>query len=318
MSILNQYNVEDSTDSGKVTILKVTWAGLLVNLVLAGAKLALGIIGASQALVADAFHSLADLVTDFAIIFGVRFWIAPADDDHPYGHRKIETIVTAFIGLALVIIAVGIGWNAVSTLRDPYIKSPSSITLIAAVLSIVLKEFLYRWTVSHGKRIRSSAVVANAWHHRSDAISSMPVALVILVTIAWPRLAFLDHLGAFAVSLFILHAAWRIIKPTLDQLCDKAAPAEVAHRIEQIAMAHPQIRETHKIRTRKGAEGIRADMHILVDGAMSVREGHAVSSELKRELLEADLDIVDTIVHLEPFEDGGKKSLSRRGSAPFR
>ena len=183
MSDLNKKTI-CAEDSGNIAqIRKITWIGLIVNILLAAIKFTLGIVGRSHAVVADAVHSLSDLGTDFAILFGVKYWSKPADEDHPYGHRRIETFVTLLISCALLGVAVAIGYNALISLRDAHVRQPGWIAFYGALLSIVFKEVLYRWTFKVGKRAKSSAVLANAWHHRTDAFSSIPVAIAVAAAI---------------------------------------------------------------------------------------------------------------------------------------
>ena len=186
---------------------KVTWIGLLINIGLSILKFAAGYFGRSQALIADAIHSLTDTTTDVAVIAGSHFWFRPPDENHPYGHRRLETLVTVFIGLMLAAAGIGIGWDAVSTLHEKDSSSPGWIALYAAMLSILTKEVLYRWTAVAGKRVKSSALAANAWHHRTDAISSIPVLIAVGGALIFPSWSFLDHVGAVVVSIFIMHAA---------------------------------------------------------------------------------------------------------------
>ena len=155
--------------------------GLLGNVATSALKFVAGFIGSSQAVVADAVHSLSDTVTDIAILVGVKYWSAPADDCHPYGHRRIEAMVTAAIGMALAVVAFGIGYNAIATVREEHLEPPGWIAFLGAMVSIVVKEVIYRWTTSVGRRAKSSAVLANAWHHRSDALSSIPAALAVVL-----------------------------------------------------------------------------------------------------------------------------------------
>ncbi len=286
-------------------IRQVQWTakvGLAVNLLLAVVKFAGGVLGASQAVVADAVHSLSDSITDVAILIGVKYWSKPPDEDHPHGHRRIETIVTSLIGLLLGAVALGLVYNAVITLRDKHVSTPGAIAIGAAFVSIVLKELLYQWTVRVGRGIRSSAVVANAWHHRSDAFSSIPA--LAAVALAWfsPSLSFVDHIGAVVVSFFILQAAWSIAKPALGQLADEGASAEDRERIERIAMGTNGVKLVHAIRTRHIGSGIQVDLHVKVDPEMTVRRGHDISELVKERLLADGPDIVDVVVHLEPFE----------------
>ncbi|MFH1998929.1 MAG: cation diffusion facilitator family transporter, partial [Planctomycetota bacterium] len=180
-------------------IKKLTWAGLIMNIGLSALKFACGLLGNSQALVADAVHSLSDIITDLAILLGIRYWSRPADASHPHGHRQVETVVTLTIGFILAFVAFGLLWNAIETLREQDDASPGWIALVAAFISIVSKELLYRWTVATGIRIRSMPLIANAWHHRSDAFSSIPVLVAVAGAAIDPSWAFLDHIGALIV-----------------------------------------------------------------------------------------------------------------------
>jgi len=280
----------------------VTLWGILVNVLLSALKFTVGIVGGSQAIVADAFHSLSDTTTDFAVLFGVRFWTAPADDQHPYGHWRIETIITTLIGLALAAVAVGISYRAATTLQDRHATSPQLIALTGAIASIVSKELLYRWTVKLGRKARSSAVIANAWHHRTDAISSIPAAIAVILSRMSPSWAFIDHLGAIVVSGFILHAAWGITRSATADLLDRGVPVPIKARISAVALAVDGVKSVHAIRTRHMGPGIYLDLHVLVDGRLSVRQGHDISETVKQALLNDGPEILDAVVHLEPTE----------------
>ncbi|MGI5863269.1 MAG: cation diffusion facilitator family transporter [Myxococcales bacterium] len=283
-------------------IRRVTVVGMLLNVVLAGLKLVAGIVGNSQAVVADAVHSFSDLATDVAVLIGMRFWSAPADEEHPHGHGRIETMVAAIIGVALGAAGVGIGYQGIATIDEPHAEAPGMIALAAALLSIVSKEWLYRWTVGVGRKAKSQAVIANAWHHRSDALSSLPAAVAVGVAALWPALAIVDHIGAVLVAGFIVHAAWKITAPALGQLIDGGAPAPVRAEISSIALATPGVRLVHAVRTRYVGSGLHIDLHIQVDPEMSVREGHSISEEVKRRLIGDGPEVLDAIVHLEPYE----------------
>lgn len=285
---------------------RVTLVGLVINLALSALKFAAGILGNSQAVVADAVHSLSDTVSDVAILVGVKFWSKPPDECHPHGHRRIEFLVTIFIGLLLAAVALGLSYNAIATLHQAQARPPKTIAFLAAVLSIFIKEILYRWTISKGREIKSTALIANAWHHRSDGLSSIPAAVAVAGAALVPGLTFLDHLGAIVVSMFILQAAWKIVRPSLEQLVDRGAPEEIRCGIEQLAFATPGVQEVHAIRTRHIGSGLEVDLHILVDPALSVEEGHQISEEVKRRLIEYVSDVVDVVVHLEPYEEDGK------------
>ena len=281
---------------------RVTALGLLVNVLLAALKFACGLAGSSRALVADAVHSLSDSTTDLTILVGVRYWYAPADEGHPHGHRRIETVITVVIAFALAGVAVGLTLNALRTLKEQHVEPPGWIALAAAVLSIAVKERLYRRTIAVGRRIRSSAVIANAWHHRSDALSSVPVALAVIGSMLNPAWSYLDHVGAVVVSIFILGAAWRIGWPALKQLVDAAAPEQDRRRIAEVVLATDGVERVHAVRTRYAGPGLEVDLHIQVAGDMTVREGHDISERVKQRLLDEGPDLVDVVVHLEPSD----------------
>ena len=282
-------------------IRKVTLIGLIMNLFLSGFKFFAGIVGASQAVVADAVHSLSDCTTDMAVIVGAHYWSQPADQSHPYGHGRLETLVTIFIGVILLGAALGIGWNAIETLHEKHQRPPGWIALIAAGTSILCKEILYQWTVRAGRRVKSTAVVANAWHHRLDAMSSVPVVLAVGAAVIVPSWTFLDHAGAILVSLFIFHAAVKIIWPGIQELMDSGAPEETYERIRSIAYQNPAVLEVHKIRTRFIGNCVQVDLHVLVDSRLTVLDGHDIAEDVKQRILLEGPDVVDVVVHVEPM-----------------
>jgi cation diffusion facilitator family transporter len=282
---------------------RVTWVGLLANLFLSSLKFVGGIFGASQAVVADAVHSLSDSTTDVAILIGIRYWSKPPDEDHPYGHRRIETLVTITIGLLLVGVAAGLAYNALVNLQEKHSSGPNWIAFVAAAVSIVCKEFLYHWTVAAGRRHKSPAVIANAWHHRSDALSSIPVAMAVLGAALYPAWIFLDHVGAVVVTIFILQAAWKIMWPALKEIVDAGASERDCEQIKTVALGVEGVKDVHAIRARYLGSGLQADLHILVDGDKTVREGHDLSEKVKELLLANGPDVVDVVVHLEPAEE---------------
>lgn len=305
-------------------ISRVTWVGAVINILLTILKALAGVLAGSRTLMADAIHSLSDLVTDAAILIGVRFWTAPADHDHPYGHQKIETIITLAIGLALAFVGLGLGYEAVVSLfrnfsgkgHPPALPASGILLwfgLSAALVSIVSKEALYRWTMKKGQEIGSSALAANAWHHRSDAFSSIPPVIsiggsIIGLNIGY-NLWFLDPIGTIAVCLMLLKAAVDIIKPTFSVLIDASADRELCGAIEETVLATPGIIATHKIRTRCiCGDSVAVDLHILVDGGLTVAQGHDLAAEVKYKILNIRLNglgtkAIDVIVHVEPAED---------------
>lgn len=294
-------NISQNTEMTIQKVRIVTLVGMALNILVATLKGIGGILFNSQALLADAIHSVTDLVTDFAVIFGVKFWTKPPDETHPYGHGKIETIITSFIAIALGLVAFGLCIDAIKSLRLPTPEKPGAITFWIALFSIGSKEILFRWTIFTAKKIGSPGLAANGWHHRSDAISSIPVALVISITQFFPKLGFLDAVGALLVAAFILHAAYSIIKPALLELTDGGGE-EIAKSIKQVALKHKNVVEVHNARARRLGSGYQADIHIWVDGNLSVREGHKIAHEVKNDIFLKfkGLGITDIIVHVEP------------------
>lgn len=296
------------------TVQFVTVVGMILNIVLAIAKAAGGLLFYSQALLADAVHSLSDLVTDLAVIFGVKYWSAPPDRQHPYGHGRIETLISAFIGIALAAVAVGLAWDAVGTLRKGAEHGPAGFAFAIAFFSVISKEVLFRWTRAKARAVHSTAMEANAWHHRSDAISSIPAALAIALAYFFPKLRFVDPVGAILVSFFVLHAAWKIIQPTLQELSEAGVSREDQAKIYRMATSLPGVIGAHALRTRNAGGAIWADIHITVDPDMTVREGHDLSHQVRDLLVDSDLNIVDVVVHLEPPSRSRAKSASSKNS----
>ena len=297
-------NCEQETNPRNVAMIrKVTWGGMIVNLVLAGIKFLVGFLGSSQAVIADAVHSLSDMTTDIAVLLGVCFWSAPPDDHHPYGHQRIEELVTLAIGLALVIVAVGLGYNSVVTIHEAHIQNIGWVAVSGPILSIIGKELLYRWTVHVGDQVRSSAVIANAWHHRSDALSSIPALVAVVVAALYPEWGLVDHIGAIIIAGFILKVAWDIIIPALQKLIDTGASAKTRKEIIAHAMGVKGVKSAHAIRTRKFGSHLLVDLHILVNPELSVREGHKISEDVKEQLLNNGPEIMDVVVHLEPYDE---------------
>ena len=298
------------------TVQFVTVVGMALNLVLVFAKAAGGWCFHSQALLADAVHSLSDLVTDLAVIFGVKYWSAPPDKSHPYGHGRIETLVSAFIGIALGAVAVGLGWDAVGTIRHGSERGPEGYAFLIALFSVISKEWVFRWTRAKAREVRSSAMEANAWHHRSDALSSIPAAAAIAVAFFFPNLGFVDSLGAIVVSFLILHAAWKIVKPTLQELSEAGVSHEDQAKIYRLASSLPGVLGAHALRTRNAGGSIWADINIIVDPDMTVREGHDLSHQVRDLLVESSgLNIADVVVHLEPPTSSRMKAMSQKGGS---
>jgi cation diffusion facilitator family transporter len=294
--------VRDQEKSSVKQIRRITWIGMLINILLAVFKMLAGIFGHSHAVFADGIHSFSDTVTDVAVIVGSYYWSKPADREHPYGHKRLETTVAIFIGGLLLTAGVGIGWNAVQHLNVQKASSPGLIALFAAMVSIFAKEALYRWTNGVGRRINSPSLLANAWHHRLDAFSSIPVFIAVGVAVIFPAWDMLDHLAAFIVSIMICYSAVKIILSGFKELIDEGASFETCEQIKDIALSHPDVRQVHNIRTRFTGNSLHVDLHMVVDGSMTVYEGHFVAEDVKKRIMAQGPDVIDVVVHIEPIE----------------
>ena len=306
--------MKPSSQQAARSIRQVTWAGMFINAILTVGKLFAGIYGNSQALIADAIHSISDLVTDVAVLVGMYFWTQPADDSHPYGHGKIEMLVTLFIGAALALVGFELINHAVTTLyrmiwEEQVAKEPSMIAFYVALVSICSKELLYRWTRQVGKKTGSQVLVANAWHHRSDALSSIPAAIAVLtVIVLGPNFCWADPVGAILVSLLIFHAAWQIVRPALVVLLDNGMTKAQLNEIQEIAGSVEGVDLVHQIRTRPtGAGTFVLDLHVHVDGTLSVSQGHDIAEVIEKKILSGTLPISDVLVHIEPRQHGEAK-----------
>lgn len=279
----------------------VTWVGFFLNIFLALLKFVLGVWGKSAALVTDSVHSLSDTVTDFVVLLGAKYWTAPADQNHPYGHGRIENILSGFIGAVLTTIGVVMGYNAIVSLSAGSFFVPHPAGLVVAVVSVISKEILYRWTYSTGKRLKSKALIANALHHRSDSLSSIAVVIALLFCMIFgAKWAFLDLVGALVVSGFIVFAGGGIMREAFDVLSDKSVSVDKVNEILDISLKVDKVIDVHALRTRVLGGVVFVDMHIVVSKDLTVYQGHNVSGCVKRVLKENIDDIEDVVVHIEP------------------
>jgi cation diffusion facilitator family transporter len=290
-------------NNARKNIEKITWIGLIANVALAVIKLIIGVAGSSQAVVADALHSFSDTASDLVILFGVRYWTAPPDDCHPFGHQKIESFVTIVISLILLGVAAGIGYNAIVSLMHPIIPRLSPIVLAAPLLSLVVKEILYRITFTAGVTNQSSSLKANAWHHRTDALSSIPVLVAVTAGLISPKLAFLDPVAAILVSVFIIKVGIDILGDSLAELTDKGMSPKDRTEIQILIQSIAHVQGTHRIRSRKIGGSFFLDLHLEVDGQMSVRQGHEISETVRQTLMARYPKVIDVMVHLEPADE---------------
>lgn len=291
----------------KKKIYRVTFVGLAVNLALSGLKLAAGILGRSGAMVADAVHSFSDTATDVVVIAFAKISAKPRDDDHDYGHGKYETLATIFISLALVAVGAGILVNGIGAIRvvidGGLLPRPGVVALVAAVVSLVVKEMLYRYTIREGRKVSSPSMIANAWHHRSDALSSLGVLAGIgcayFLGEKW-RIA--DPIAALVVAVFIFKIAFDLIRTGLGELLERSLPEDVEHEILQIVTANPAVREPHNLRTRRIGATIAVEVHVRVDGAMSVSRSHELTVEIERRLRTRFGQETMIAIHVEPVK----------------
>ena len=286
-------------------IYKVTIIGSIVNFLLLVFKFIAGVVGHSAAMVADAVHSLSDFVTDIVVIVFVRISGKPQDESHDYGHGKYETLATAIIGVVLMGVGIGILVNSVTGIVDAFngkeLEAPGMLALVAAAVSIIFKEVLYQYTVFKGKELGSKVVVANAWHHRSDAFSSIGTLIGIAGAIfLGEKWRVLDPIAAFIVSVFIIKVAVDLIKPCIDELLEKSLSKEVEERILIIITAFPEIDSPQHLRTRRIGNNIAIEIHIRMDGAMSLTDAHDITKKIEAAIKNEFGAATHIGIHMEP------------------
>lgn len=279
----------------------VTVKGLIINVLLSAFKLTAGIIGRSQAMIADAIHSLSDALTDVIVILGLVLGSKPKDKTHPYGHGKFETIAATAVGLLLLGVAFKIGHNAIRSLLLKNITEPGLIALVAALVCLIIKEWLYRYTISVGRKIDSLACVANAWHHRSDALSS----IVVLIGIAAARAGFpiFDPVAALIVCIFILKFSFDIIKLSFTELVETSVDPEIIKKIEQIAQLQKEVISVHGIKARKVGPKIVAELHIVLNPQTKLLNAHAIAKKTEKEIISHFKNIDEILIHIDHKKD---------------
>ena len=289
---------------------RVTIAGSIINILLLAFKFAAGILGHSAAMIADAIHSLTDFVTDAIVLVFVRLGSKPTDRDHDYGHGKYETLASAIIGVSLLVVGMMICYSGVTktyhAMCGEPLQQPGFIALVAAVASVVLKEWAYRFTVRVGRRCHSEAVVANAWHHRSDALSSVGTTVGIGgAIILGEKWAVLDPLTAIVVSFFIMKAAWSVLSKAVDELTDGSLPKETEDEIESIVSEDKEVSVVHNLCTRRIGNRIAIEMHVRMPGETSLYEAHHHATEIEHRLKQRFGADTHISIHLEPVKVNG-------------
>lgn len=304
---------EEAADSRRQGIYRVTLWGSTVNLLLVVCKFAAGVLGGSAAMVADAVHSLSDFVTDVVVLLFVRLSGKPCDVDHEFGHGKYETLATAIIGLMLGGVGLGVLWSGgseiVRWLQGETLRAPGIIALGAALLSLLSKELLYQWTVRQGRRLRSAAVVANAWHHRSDALSSLGTTVgiggAIVLGEAW---RVLDPLAAVVVSVLILKVAVQLFVPSMEELLEKSLPEEEEKEIRAVILEQPGCTDPHNLRTRRIGNYCAIDVHFRMDGQTTIDEAHRATREIEDRLRERFGPQTLITTHVEPIKHPARQT----------
>ncbi len=285
---------------------RVTWIGIAWNVVLITLKFLAGIFGRSSALIADAFHSVSDFGTDIAVLLSVRLANRPVDDTHHYGHGKIETLASIIISLFLFFVAVGImidsGYQIYRFLQGQELERPELIALFAAILSIIIKEGLYRYTIANGKRIRSNALIANAWHHRSDALTSIAVSLGIAgANLLGKHFVILDPIAAFLVAIFILNFVRSSFKDSINELLEASLDSQENQKILEVVSATPGVYFPHQLRTRRIGNTIAIEITIKVDPTLSVVQAHDIATQVENRLKKEYGKDIFVSTHIEPY-----------------
>ncbi|MDD3385716.1 MAG: cation diffusion facilitator family transporter [Bacteroidales bacterium] len=298
----------NTNDTRKSQAQRITWIGFFVNLLLSTGKLLAGIIGRSAAMIADGVHSISDFITDFVVIGFIRVADKESDEDHRYGHGKFETFATLLVSLVLLLVGAGILWNGGSRIIDAIagkeLGQPSMVALIAAVVSILAKEILFQYTLRVGKSINSQAVIANAWHHRSDALSSIGTLLGIAGAIfLGEKWRILDPLAGMIVSVFIIRVAIRLGFPSVKELLETALPADVEDEIVRIINDTPGVKGSHHLKTRQIGNDYAIDVHVEMDGELSLIASHDIATLVEERLYEKYGRRTQISIHTEPHQE---------------
>ncbi len=278
------------------------WVGIVGNILLSGIKFLAGVLGNSAAMVADAVHSLSDVLSSVIVLVGLKVARKCPDREHPYGHSKAESVSAQIVSLFLVFLGGMIFYNSWKSIAVAHYTAPSGYVLLVALLSIATKEGLYQYKSRLGKRIHSSSLIADAWHHRSDAFSSIAVLIgVSLSLIGGPRFHVADHVAAMAVALIICYTGVRMLFKTSSELMDQVVTGPPAEKIEEMAKAVPGVKRVEKLYVRKSGMDLMIDIHVEVDPALSVVQGHDIAGEVKRRLMKEDGSLKSVLVHVEPY-----------------
>lgn len=292
-------------------IYKVTLIGTAVNVLLVALKFFAGIVGKSSAMIADAVHSLSDFLSDVVVLILIKIAGKPRDESHDYGHGKFETLATLIIGLMLAAAGIGLMINGIEdvvrNLRGEVLPRPGMIALIIAIVSIISKEILYQYTLRVGRNVGSQAVIANAWHHRSDAISSIGTLIGIAGAMFFgEKWRILDPAAAIVVSILIIKSAYDLVKPSINELLEASLPADQEAEILKLVTSISGINEVHNLRTRRIGNGIAVDLHAVMDGSQSLSDAHTKATKAEKAIKAQFGDNSIINIHMEPASDSSK------------
>jgi cation diffusion facilitator family transporter len=292
--------IEISQTDREGKIRSITVWGIFVNIFLLAIKIFIGVLVRSSALVADGFHSLSDLATDFVVLASTRLSSRPPDDAHPYGHKRFETLASQIVGLVLLIVGFGFVWRAGIWIFQGEESYPGFMVLVVAAISVVSKEVLFFLTRKTSRETHSAALYANAWHHRSDSLSSGAVLIGgVASLLGWGHA---DHMATIVVGLMIIGVAGKILYEGLIEITEHSADRDTIQKIKNILLAERDVFDWHALRTRKVGGELFVDVHILVEPNISVRQSHEICSKVEGEIQRVLTKPVNILIHIEPHE----------------
>jgi cation diffusion facilitator family transporter len=295
----------------------VTYVGAWLNGVLSVAKVVVGSWVGSAALIADGIHSFSDLITDAFVLAGIHYGRQGPDHDHPYGHGRIETLTTLLLGSVLIFVAGGIAWSSLERLfSGEGISAPGIWAILLAGLALLSKEWIFRYTLRVAKRVKSRLLEANAWHSRSDALSTV-VVLVAMIAAQF-GLGWVDAVAAIIVGLLVGKVGWDLLWESARELVDTALPDDTQQQMHEVAESVPGVESVHDLRTRQSAGWVMVDLHVVVAQRVSVSEAHEIGNEVSRRLRHAFPALTDVTFHVDPEDDAGEGDPSRLPGLPLR
>ncbi|MDP3535862.1 MAG: cation diffusion facilitator family transporter [Halomonas sp.] len=296
---------------------RVTYIGAWLDGILSVVKVAVGFMVGSAALIADGIHSLSDLVTDGFVLAAIHYGRQEPDIDHHYGHGRIETLTTLLLGSVLIFVAGGIAWSSLDRLfSGTEVGAPGMLAIIVAILALLSKEWIFRYTMRVAKRVNSKLLEANAWHSRSDALSTA----VVLVALIGAQFGFgwLDAVAAIVVGLLVGKVGWDLLWESARELVDTALPEDVQQQMHDVACSVPGVDSVHDLRTRQSAGWVMVDLHVVVGSKITVSEAHEIGNEVSRRLRNGFPLLTDVIFHVDPEDDAGEGDPSRLPGLPLR